>query len=266
MLDHTEARTATLGNAEDLRAYYGPTTSFSVRKEQPGIDRHARAFIERSPFVGVSTASADGWPEAWPRGDAPGFVAVEGPNRLLLPDRPGNNRLHSLQNVLEDGKLGLLFLVPRITHTLRVYGTARILTDEALRTRFAASGKPARCVVGIAVQLAYFSLRQGRHPLRPVGRREMALDRGAGRVRQDPVRSDRRGGRGRGERQDLRELHRTPVLSAAGRGGPTPCKSPAARPSSQAAHPASDRARRRRSTVSATRSSSPVAGNGRWMP
>lgn len=148
--------TDVLADTDTLRTHYGPPTPLSVRKEQTSIDRHARAFIARSPFVVVSTSSADGWPEASPRGDAPGFVAVEGPNRLSLPDRPGNNRLHSLQNVVDDGKIGLLFMVPRITHTLRVYGTARIRTGDAIRSRFAANGKPARCVVEIAVELAYF--------------------------------------------------------------------------------------------------------------
>ena len=141
---------------EDLKAYYGPPGALAANKDMHCIDRHARAFIERSPFVVVSTSSADGWPEASPRGDAPGFVAVEGQNRLLLPDRPGNNRLHSLQNVLQDGKVGLLFIVPTITHTLRVYGRARLVTDEAMRARFSVRGIPARSVLDIAVELVYF--------------------------------------------------------------------------------------------------------------
>jgi uncharacterized protein len=109
---------------EDLRTSYGPPTALAAKKDMDRIDAHAWAFIERSPFVVVSTAREDGWPEASPRGDAPGFVAVEGERRLLLPDRPGNNRLHSLGNVVEDGRIGLLFFVPGITHTLRVYGRA----------------------------------------------------------------------------------------------------------------------------------------------
>ena len=142
--------------AEDLKAYYGPPGALAANKDMPRIDPHARAFIERSPFVVISTASADGWPEASPRGDAPGFVAVEDDNRLLLPDRPGNNRLHSLQNLLEDGKIGLLFMVPRIAHALRVYGRARLVTDEAVRARFSVRGVPARSVLDIAVELAFF--------------------------------------------------------------------------------------------------------------
>jgi uncharacterized protein len=141
---------------EDLRTSYGPPTALAAKKDMDRIDAHARAFIERSPFVVVSTAREDGWPEASPRGDAPGFVAIEGERRLLLPDRPGNNRLHSLGNVVEDGRIGLLFFVPGITHTLRVYGRATLVMDDAVRARFSVRGIPARSVLDIAVELAYF--------------------------------------------------------------------------------------------------------------
>lgn len=141
---------------EDLRWIYGDPTALGAKKDQDHIDRHARDFIACSPFVVVSTSSPAGWPEASPRGDAPGFVAVEDEHTVLLPDRPGNNRLHSLSNVLGDGKIGLLFLVPRISHSLRVYGRARIRVDEPIRQRFAVRGAPARSVVEISVELAYF--------------------------------------------------------------------------------------------------------------
>jgi PPOX class probable FMN-dependent enzyme len=141
---------------EQLRAFYGQPSTLGAKKDMPHIDRHGRAFIERSPFVVVSSSSRDGWPEASPRGDSPGFVAVEGAHRLLMPDRPGNNRLHSLHNVLMDGKVGLLFFVPRIAHTFRVYGRARLLSDEAVRARFSVRGIPARSVLDVSVELAYF--------------------------------------------------------------------------------------------------------------
>lgn len=141
---------------DDLRALYGDPTALGAKKDQDHLDRHARDFIACSPFVIVSTSSTDGWPEASPRGDAAGFVAVEDERTILVPDRPGNNRLHSLSNVLGDGKLGLLFLVPRVAHSLRVYGRARIRVDEPIRARFAVRGAPARSVIEMSVELAYF--------------------------------------------------------------------------------------------------------------
>jgi uncharacterized protein len=87
------------------------------KKDLDHIDEHAGAFIARSPFLVLSTAGADGWPDASPRGDAPGFVAVEGPHTLLVPDRPGNNRVDSFHNVIANPKVGLLFLVPGHPHS-----------------------------------------------------------------------------------------------------------------------------------------------------
>ena len=81
---------------------------------------------------------------------------MEGEQRLLVPDRPGNNRLHSLHNVVRDGKVGLLFLVPKVAHCLRVYGRGRLISDEAVRMRFSVRGIPARSVLDVSVELAYF--------------------------------------------------------------------------------------------------------------
>lgn len=141
---------------DELQTYYGPPSKLGAQKDMRRLDRHARDFIARSPFLVVSTVSPDGWPEASPRGDAPGFVAVDGDDRVLIPDRPGNNRLHSLHNVLADGRVGVLFLVPQITHSLRVHGWGRISIDPGLCERFAVRGKPARSVLEVRVELAYF--------------------------------------------------------------------------------------------------------------
>jgi uncharacterized protein len=140
----------------DLRATYAQPSELAVKKELAFIDRHARDFIARSPFVVISTADADGWPDGSPRGDAAGFVAVIDEHRLQLPDRPGNNRLDSFQNLLANPKIALLFVVPDRRETLRVNGTARLLTDEALRARHAVNGKPARAVVEVTAKSVYF--------------------------------------------------------------------------------------------------------------
>ncbi len=140
----------------DLRATYAQPSDIAVRKELDHIDRHTRDFIARSPFVVISTADAEGWPDASPRGDAPGFVTVVDQHRLQLPDRPGNNRLDSFQNLIANPKIALLFVVPDRRETLRVNGTARLLTDEALRARHAVNGKPARAVVEITAKSVYF--------------------------------------------------------------------------------------------------------------
>lgn len=138
-----------------LRALYGPMGERSARKQLDRLDRHCRRFVELSPFVLLSTTGADGLGDVTPRGDAPGFVAVEDDRTLLIPDRPGNNRLDSLTNILERPGVGLLFLVPGVDETLRVNGTAEIHADPALLARFAVDGKLPRTVLKIAVREAY---------------------------------------------------------------------------------------------------------------
>jgi PPOX class probable FMN-dependent enzyme len=106
--------------------------------------------------VVISTADADGWPDGSPRGVAPGFVTVVDDHRLQMPDRPGNNRLDSFQNLIANPKIALLFAVPARRETLRVNGTARLLTDEALCAQHAVNGKPARAVVEVTASSVYF--------------------------------------------------------------------------------------------------------------
>jgi PPOX class probable FMN-dependent enzyme len=140
---------------EALRDLYGEARERSLRKQLPALDRHSRRFIGLSPFLLLATQGADGLGDVTPRGDAPGFVAIEDDRTLLLPDRPGNNRLDSFRNVIENSGVGLLFLVPGVDETLRVNGTAEILADETLSARFAVDGKLPRTVMRIAVREVY---------------------------------------------------------------------------------------------------------------
>ena len=143
-------------NLAELRDRYGEPREIALKKELAHIDRYARDFIGRSPFVVISTADADGFPDASPRGDAPGFVAVVDDYRLHLPDRPGNNRLDSFQNLIVNPRIALLFLVPGCRETIRVNGTARLLTEPALLEDHAVRGKPARAVIEITAKSVYF--------------------------------------------------------------------------------------------------------------
>jgi uncharacterized protein len=147
---------AQIETTTELTCLYGEPTILAKKKNLDHIDAHARAFIERSPFVVLSTADEAGWPDSSPRGDPPGFVAVEGPRTLLVPDRPGNNRVDSFNNVISNPKVGLLFLVPGHPHSLRINGTARLLSDERLCERFAVQGKAARAVLEVTALEVFF--------------------------------------------------------------------------------------------------------------
>lgn len=144
-----------IDSPEALRALYGAPGERSARKQLAALDPHCRRFVALSPFVLLATSGADGLCDVTPRGDAPGFVAVADDRTLLMPDRPGNNRLDSLMNILDRPGVGLLFVIPGVDETLRVNGTAEILVDPALLQRFAADGRAPKTVLRIEVREAY---------------------------------------------------------------------------------------------------------------
>ena len=120
------------------------------------LDRHARAFIALSPFVVIASSDAGGRGDATPRGDAPGFVAVLNDTTLLIPDRPGNRRVDTMLNVVENPGVGLLFLVPGIDETLRVNGRARFTADADLLQPLAAHDKMPVGGLLVAIDEVFF--------------------------------------------------------------------------------------------------------------
>jgi PPOX class probable FMN-dependent enzyme len=137
---------------QELRALYGDADGLALRKSLDHIDKHARAFIAASPFVVLATMDRNGRGDASPRGDPPGFVETVDKHHLLLPDRPGNNRLDSMLNLLENPSVGLLFLIPGIRESLRVSGTARIICDPDMLAKHAVDGKMPRSGLLIRVE------------------------------------------------------------------------------------------------------------------
>ena len=143
--------------ASDLASIYPKPTPRVIAKARPAIDIHARKFIEMSPFCVLATSGSDGSVDASPRGGHPGFIHVEGPHTLLMPDRPGNNRIDSFKNIVEgSGLLQLIFFVPGIDETLRVGGSGTVTTDAALLAAMKEFGKLPRAVLRIDVAEAYF--------------------------------------------------------------------------------------------------------------
>ena len=137
-----------------LEALYDAPSERVRLKQIDRLDAHCRAFIAASPFLILATHGGAG-ADCSPRGDQPGFVAVEDDSTLLLPDRRGNNRIDSLRNIVENPAVGLIFLVPGVHETLRVNGRGRISVDPALLARFAVDGKAPRTVLVVTVQEAF---------------------------------------------------------------------------------------------------------------
>lgn len=140
---------------EELRAHYKAPGSKAVEKEIGALDRHCRNFIARSPFVVIGSQDDSGHADVTPKGDRPGFVAVLDDRTLAIPDRPGNNRLDTFENLLVNPAIGLIFLIPGMKETLRVNGMARITLDADLRQRFAFEGKAPMSVIVVDVKSAY---------------------------------------------------------------------------------------------------------------
>lgn len=147
--------TSVLTDEASLRGLFGATHELALAKSRPGLSEHARAFVRRAPFLCIGTQSADGRADVSPRGDAPGFVEILDERTLAIPDRPGNNRLDTLANILANPSVGLLFLVPGFDDTLRVNGRAVLVTDPGLLARMAVGGRAPRVAIVVTVEEAF---------------------------------------------------------------------------------------------------------------
>lgn len=146
-------------NLSELKDLYGTPNPNSLVKERDRLTDHYRAFVAAAPFVVLATSGPNGL-DCSPRGDPPGFVAVEDDRTLLLPDRRGNNRIDSLRNIISDPRVALFFLIPGKGETLRVSGDAEIRTDPDLLARFETSGKLPRSVLRIRIRRVYFQCQK----------------------------------------------------------------------------------------------------------
>ncbi len=158
-MDHTAdqfgAFTDFLTSKEDLEALSGPPLPQILSKELQELDEICRDFIAKSPMCILATANPGGHLDLSPRGDPPGFVKVLGPTLMALPDRPGNKRMDSFHNLLEDPRIGLLFLVPGRGETLRVRGTARLCRDQTLLDSMAINKRSPKLALLVHVRTAF---------------------------------------------------------------------------------------------------------------
>jgi uncharacterized protein len=137
---------------DGLRARFRAPSELSLRKELDHLDHNCRRFIALSPFLCLATTDQDGRLDNSPRGDAPGFVQVQDDRTLLIPDRPGNNRLDSLTNIVRNPQVGLLFFIPGVTEMLRVNGRARIVTRQDLLARFTVNNRAPAVAILVETQ------------------------------------------------------------------------------------------------------------------
>jgi len=141
--------------AAALVASYGEVSPTAKLKDIGRIDVHMGRYIGLSPICFVATADKTGKQDVTPRGDPPGSFKVLDEKTIAFADRPGNNRLDTLKNILENPEIALVFLLPGTNETVRVAGTARLSTDPELLASMAVQGKTPRCAIVVNVRQAY---------------------------------------------------------------------------------------------------------------
>jgi len=141
-----------ISSQDDLRRLYKLPKGRPVDKQLDHIDPHGRRFIELSPFIVIASSDSGGRADTSPRGEEPGFVHVIDAHTVAIPDRPGNNRLDTMENILENPEIGLIFLIPGVNETFRVNGTAEIRDDDELRASFEVNGKRPATVLVVHVR------------------------------------------------------------------------------------------------------------------
>lgn len=144
-----------INSEKKLRALFPATHELAIKKEQTKIDKHARDFISRTPFVCIGTHNDDDLSDVSPRGDAPGFIQVLDDKTLAIPDRPGNNRLDTLSNITHNPNIGLMFIIPGFDDTLRINGTAQLTNDPELLASMAVKGQTPKIAILVEVNELY---------------------------------------------------------------------------------------------------------------
>lgn len=155
----------TLTSTDQLREHYREPGSGAIDKVTTRLDHGCRDFLAQSTFVVIGTSDAGGNQDVSPRGGPPGFVKVVDERRLVVPDLSGNNRLDSLQNIVENPSIGMLFFIPGLDETLRLNGRAVVTIDDRVRGLFADELRTPKSAIGVTIDQAYIhcakSLRRG---------------------------------------------------------------------------------------------------------
>ncbi len=139
-----------------LAEILGEPSELVKQKIGHSLNDAMKEFIRRSPMLMYSTIDAQGLGDVSPKGDAPGFVQVDDNGNLLIPDRPGNKLAFGYRNLLANPAIGLIFVVPTMTETLRVKGTAVVSNDPELLQQLSARGKPATLCALVTVKECFF--------------------------------------------------------------------------------------------------------------
>jgi uncharacterized protein len=139
---------------DDLHSHYSTPGRPATVKVTDFLTQAYRAYLSRARFCILTSVGPEGT-DGSPRGDEGPVVAVLDDQTLALPDWKGNERIDSLRNIVRDGRVSLIFLIPGSNTAIRVNGTARLTADHTLRARFDRDGKRPRTVIVIRIAEVY---------------------------------------------------------------------------------------------------------------
>lgn len=145
-----------VSSIEEIRSVIPGEFATQQGKVLDHVDDLCRIWIEHSPFLVMSTFDSEGRLDVSPKGDPPGFVKVLDPKTLAIPDRPGNHRFDGFQNILQTGRIGLVFLVPNRNEVVRVNGSAQIVRDRNLRESMAIKARVPDFAILVTVEEAFY--------------------------------------------------------------------------------------------------------------
>ena len=141
---------------DELRSIMGEPIDSVTRKTLSHLDKHCGVFIGRSPFMLLASADAQGNVDVSPKGDPEGFVKIIDKQTLAIPDRLGNRRADSIENILQNPKVGLIFMIPGKTETLRISGSASVVRDANLLDSMAIRDRSPQFAIVVDVHEAFF--------------------------------------------------------------------------------------------------------------
>ncbi|MEU4792964.1 pyridoxamine 5'-phosphate oxidase family protein [Micromonospora tulbaghiae] len=148
--------TREITNEAELRELIGTPMPRAAAKDRRTLHERDREWLAASPFCLIATAGADGTCDVSPKGDPPGFALVLDDTTIAIPERPGNRRADGYRNILANPHVGLVFLIPGRTDTLRINGRARLIADAPWFADMEVKGHRPLLAVEVAIEQIFY--------------------------------------------------------------------------------------------------------------